>query len=208
MGEIRANPLNCGEYTECVEELVGSPFGKWTNKSCEFYKLFDIETNSCTEPYQATCGKMKFKNFSTLISDITFNILFIFVAVCINGERTSVSGECIYYNLCVNGLFIPQRCPKTQINQNGSPKWDNQMFDEESSQCVDKTKVAIPGKCESYKECIVVNSISPIEKWIESKCGANLHFDKSTNTCVDSSLSTCGKDLFNSNISSSMEYDC
>ena len=39
------------------------------------------------------------------------------------------------------------------------------MFDPIKKECVDKRKVIV-----SYKECIIKESISPIEKWVESYC--------------------------------------
>lgn len=61
-------------------------------------------------------------------------------------------------------LFEPKKCPIKPFDHNGTVKWNNQMFDGESSQSVDKSKVSISGKCQFYKEFIVVSSLSHIEK--------------------------------------------
>ena len=90
-------------------------------------------------------------------------------------------------------MFKPMKCPIKPYDNNGTIYFNNQMFDEESSQCVNKSRVGIFGKCQSYKECIIVSSLSHVEKWVELECEANFHFDKNTNICVDSSLSNCSK---------------
>ena len=117
------------------------------------------------------------------------------VAECISGQKTALSGECMYYNLCVNGLFIAHRCPRK--SSNGSAQWatEHQMFDPSLNECVDKQKVAVAGNCNAYQECRLMSSVSHIDKWVESECagGEHFHFEPQAQKCVDSSISTCGK---------------
>lgn len=71
------------------------------------------------------------------------------------------------------------------------------MFDPYLKKCVEKSKISVPEKCSLYRECKLDESISHIEKWIESDCGSSFHFDPISKTCINSSLSTCGKfDIF------------
>ena len=67
------------------------------------------------------------------------------------------------------------------------------MFDPIKKECVDKRKVVVSDKCNSYKECIINESISPIEKWLESYCPSTLHFDELTQKCIKSKLTNCSK---------------
>ena len=60
------------------------------------------------------------------------------------------------------------------------------MFDFERQECVDKRKIMVPGKCYAYKECIINETVSPFEKWVESYCPSSFHFDESTQKCIKS----------------------
>ena len=67
------------------------------------------------------------------------------------------------------------------------------MFDPKRKECVDKRKVIVPNKCNSYDECIINESVSPIERWVESHCPSSLHFDELTQKCIKSNLTNCSK---------------
>ncbi len=115
---------------------------------------------------------------------------------CNDGDNLALTGECIWYKQCVDGEYKAQfKCPKKEfIHPNGTVSWSNQfMFDPESRKCVEKFKVAVPGECQSYKECLLDDSVSLFEKWTLFKCESGRHFDPDTKKCIDSSLSKCGR---------------
>ena len=105
--------------------------------------------------------------------------------------KISLSGECIYYRLCENHNYVTKKCPKKAINNIAN--WFQQMFDPIRKECVDKRKVTVLDKCNSYNECIINESVSHTEKWVESYCPSSLNFDGLTQKCIESNLTNCSK---------------
>ena len=67
------------------------------------------------------------------------------------------------------------------------------MFDPVSQKCIEKKRLPVYGKCNMFKECVILNRVSPLEKWYETKCEEPLHFDPVTSECIEPSISECGK---------------
>ena len=51
----------------------------------------------------------------------------------------------------------------------------------------------VDGKCQSFKECLFIESVSPFSKWTEFSCGSGQHFDQESQKCIGTEISTCGK---------------
>ena len=102
---------------------------------------------------------------------------------CSNGDRKELKGECVYYSSCIKGKYESVRCSRIL----------DEMFDPDKKQCVKKSKIAIEGECNSFRECIIMEGISHVEKWSTTKCQGSLHFDPISEECIDSNDSTCGK---------------
>lgn len=61
----------CNSYKKCLVIEDVSPFGKWTEKKCEFDdQHFDSNSQQCIDSTASTCGKLKGE---TLTSFIIFN---------------------------------------------------------------------------------------------------------------------------------------
>lgn len=67
------------------------------------------------------------------------------------------------------------------------------MFNPQTNNCTTNMKLTVEDKCHSYRQCVVIDTVSPFLKWNEVACGAGLHFDQERQACVDSVNSTCGK---------------
>jgi len=98
----------------------------------------------------------------------------------------ALKAECEWYNLCLKGVFAPRRCPST-----GSGL--RQMFNPITKNCTENVKLPVEGKCQSFKECLVIESVSPFGKWTEGSCGSGQHFDREGQKCVGQETATCGK---------------
>lgn len=108
-------------------------------------------------------------------------------------EKVPFSGECIWYNQCINGSYKPYRCPrKDQIGFNDTiAHWTSQMFHPELNECVDKARLPVAGKCNAFSECKLGPS-SPYEKWTETVCEpASCRFDPTSQQCI-CSAQPCG----------------
>ena len=115
---------------------------------------------------------------------------------CSHGEKKELYGECVWYSLCKNGVYESTRCSRIL----------DQMFDPEKKECVEKSKIAIKDKCNAYKECVILEGISHVEKWKTEICNGSLHFDPISKKCIDSNDSTCGK--FNNRIIVYLHIKC
>ena len=93
--------------------------------------------------------------------------------------------ECVYYNICKDGYFKAFKCPRKNLQ-------DNLMFDPVAKECVEKRKLSVSGKCNSFKECVLINTVSSTERWTIRKCASLLQFDPINQECVDPNLSKCG----------------
>jgi len=67
------------------------------------------------------------------------------------------------------------------------------MFNPITKNCTDNMKLPVEGKCQSFKECLVIESVSPFGKWTEVSCEHGQHFDQEGQKCVGQETSTCGK---------------
>jgi hypothetical protein len=65
------------------------------------------------------------------------------------------------------------------------------MFNPLTKTCTDNFKLPIDGQCQSYRQCLIIESISPFGKWIVESCGSGKHFDQKSKKCIESS--TCGE---------------
>lgn len=98
----------------------------------------------------------------------------------------SLLGECEWYQLCMSGSFATRRCP---TNGSGIRK----MFNPLTNNCTDSIKLNITNKCNSYKECLVMDQVSPFGKWVETRCESDQqYFDFENQKCMDIKNSTCG----------------
>ncbi len=109
---------------------------------------------------------------------------------CIDKEKTPYFENCVFFKECRNGINSLFKCPRT-YNDDGT--WSNQMFDETTKKCIKKQKLAIPGDCRTYKECIAIGPAFSIEYWREASCPISTNFDPITATCVKTSDSNCCK---------------
>ena len=114
----------------------------------------------------------------------------IFFKECTNGDRRPLQAECEWYQLCSNGKYSAYRCPT-----NG--KGQRQMFNPITNSCTDNVKLLVDGQCQSYKQCLVNESLSPFGKWTEVSCASGQHFDQESQKCIEAEGSTCG-DFFQS----------
>ncbi len=110
----------------------------------------------------------------------------IFLGECINDSMKPLQAECEWYQICLNGIYKAYRCPT-----NG--KGQRLMFNPITNSCKDNEKLPIDGQCQSYKQCLVIDSVSPFGKWTEISCGSDQHFDQVSQKCIDAKISTCGK---------------
>ncbi len=69
----------------------------------------------------------------------------------------------------------------------------NQMFDERTKRCINKQKLAIPGDCKTYKECIAIGPAFNIKNWRESICPISMNFVPVTEACVAKNKYECCK---------------
>ncbi len=97
-----------------------------------------------------------------------------------------LTGECEWHKFCFNGKYTVRRCPTDGTGQ-------RQMFNPTINKCTDKVKMPIDGKCQSYKICLLIESVSMNGKWTELSCGAGQHFDQESQKCINEETSTCGK---------------
>jgi len=65
------------------------------------------------------------------------------------------------------------------------------MYDETTKKCIEKQKLAIPGNCKKYKECITVGQLFNIEYWREASCPISMNFDPVEAKCVAKSEYEC-----------------
>jgi hypothetical protein len=99
-----------------------------------------------------------------------------------------LKAECEWYNLCFKGLLAPKRCPPTGRGQ-------RQAFDPITKNCTENVKLPVDGNCQSFEECLVIETVSPFGKWTEVSCGPGQHFDQGGQKCIGKETSTCGKYL-------------
>ena len=97
-----------------------------------------------------------------------------------------LTAECEWYTLCKNGTYLAYRCPTDKTGQ-------RQMFNPTTNSCTDKVKMPVDGKCQSYKTCLLIESVSPYGKWTELSCESGKHFDQESQKCIEEETSTCGK---------------
>ena len=97
-----------------------------------------------------------------------------------------LTAECEWYKLCSNGTYLARRCPTDRTGQ-------RQMFNPTTNSCTDKVKIPVDGKCQSYKTCLSIETVSPYGKWTELSCESGKHFDQESQKCIEEATSTCGK---------------
>jgi hypothetical protein len=69
------------------------------------------------------------------------------------------------------------------------------MFNPITNSCTNNIKLSIHGKCQSFNQCLFIESVSPFSKWTEFSCGSGQHFDQESQKCIGTEISTCGKQL-------------
>ena len=106
---------------------------------------------------------------------------------CNAGDKRELLNECEWYQLCIQeGFYKYKRCP--QFSSVGG-----QMFNPLTNNCSDIIKLAVENDCNAYRECLLIETVSPFRKWTETRCeSANQHFDQQRQKCIDSKDSTCG----------------
>jgi hypothetical protein len=97
---------------------------------------------------------------------------------CQNGDTQPLAGECEWYRICLNGKYGARRCPTNGVGL-------RQMFNPIASKCTDRVALSIKNKCQSYKECLVIDTVSPFGKWAEKICPYGLHFDQESQQCIE-----------------------
>ncbi len=103
-----------------------------------------------------------------------------------HGDMQPLTAECEWFKLCLSGKFAAKRCPTDGTGQ-------RQMFNPITNSCTDKVKIPVDGKCQSFKECSVIESVSPFGKWTELSCGHGQHFDQDSQKCIGEETLSCGK---------------
>ena len=78
------------------------------------------------------------------------------------------------------------RCPTYGTSQ-------RQMFNPIIGYCTENKKLPLDGQCQLYRQCLVVESVSPFGKWQTVSCESGQHFDQEFQNCIPSNISTCGK---------------
>ena len=101
---------------------------------------------------------------------------------CQDGARRALDGECEWYQLCVAGQYSPRRCPST------AP-----MFNPRSGTCAANSALGVDGQCHLYRQCLLVETVSPFGKWREASCASGQHFDQEVQKCIAAEISTCGE---------------
>jgi len=121
--------------------------------------------------------------------EMILKVIFAIVLICLSAdleEKRPLQGECEWYQLCQNGRFVATRCPTY-----GTGK--RQMFNLITGNCAENKKLPIDGQCQLYRQCLVVESVSPFGKWYTVSCESGQHFDQEIQNCIPSNISTCGK---------------
>ena len=104
---------------------------------------------------------------------------------CNNGDRQPLQAECEWYRLCVDGKYLSRKCASLGSAQ-------QQMFNPFTNNCTDNLKLTVVGQCQMYRQCLVIDSVSPFGKWIDFSCGLGQHFDQESQKCIESEISSCG----------------
>lgn len=128
---------------------------------------------------------------TSLFAIISLNVILTVSQECQNGDKLPLLAECEWYQLCLNGKFAARRCPTNGLGI-------RQVFDPQTNTCSNNVKVPIQNTCHSYKQCLVISSVSPFGKWTEFKCENGQHFDSTSQQCIDASHSTCGNIVIHS----------
>ena len=97
-----------------------------------------------------------------------------------------LTAECEWYQLCSEGKYLARRCPIFGTNP-------RQIFNPLKNNCTDNVKLPIVGQCQSYKQCLVIETVSPFGKWTEVQCGSGKYFEQESQKCIVAEISTCGK---------------
>jgi len=103
-----------------------------------------------------------------------------------DGDMRPLTGECEWYMLCSKEKYTARKCPTDRTGK-------RQMFNPITKSCTDKVKLPVDGKCQSFKECLFIESVSMNGKWTELFCGPDQHFDQESQKCIEEETSTCGK---------------
>ena len=109
-----------------------------------------------------------------------------------NNDMRPLRDECEWYQLCRDGRYVSLRCP---TDGSGMRK----MFNPLTKNCTSNMKLTIDDKCHSYRQCVVIDIVSPFLKWTEVACGADQQFDQERQECVVSDNTPCCK-LLNLNL--------
>ena len=95
-------------------------------------------------------------------------------------NKQHLYGPCDWYWTCQNGSAVAERCH------------DKQMFDPVTSSCRELIKLAVPNKCDSFKECVDLSKGSEFAIWRETQCPFETrHFDFESQSCVNETESNC-----------------
>jgi len=109
----------------------------------------------------------------------------LFFQECMEGDSRPLTGDCDWYKLCLNGEYTARKCPMSI--------WQKQLYNPATKNCTDDVRLSVDGKCQSYKTCLLIESVSMNRKWTEVSCGAGKHFDQKSQKCIDAEASICGE---------------
>jgi hypothetical protein len=191
-GQVEAVPGDCQKYKVCEVTAIGSVFGVWREYACPEGFHFEPASRACLEAREADCNRKPLLRQHTPVHWL-FDQCFIFqyLVKCTDKERLTVE-NCVFFKECSNGTYSLFKCPRA-YNPDGT--WSNQMFDATTKKCVDKRKIAVPGDCQAYKECVSIGPAFNIEYWRKASCPTSTHFNPSTLTCVLGNEANCCKFL-------------
>lgn len=116
---------------------------------------------------------------------VTEGFLFNNADECKSGDMRPLLAECEWYQFCLDGVYVPKRCPIDWLGY-------RTMFNPQVNNCTEKMMLSVEGKCQSYEQCIVLDSVSPFGKWSENACQSDQHFEFKSQRCINSIDSTCG----------------
>jgi hypothetical protein len=207
-GQVEAIPGDCQKYKICELTAIGSVFGVWREYTCPKGFHFETASRTCLKANQQECNrKPLLRQHTPAHCHLNRRFLIKYLEKCTDKERLPVE-NCVFFKECSNGTYSLFKCPRA-YNPDGTRS--NQMFDATTKKCVDKQKIAVPGECQAYKECVPIGPAYSIEYWREASCPTSTHFNPSTATCVMSSESDCCKfleKLRTKNNNTLLEKDC
>jgi len=164
----------------------------WREYTCPDGFHFEPASRACLEAIGQDCNRRPLLRQHRNVRYSFYQCFLVqFLDKCTDKERLPVE-NCVFFKECSNGTYSLFKCPRA-YNPNGT--WSNQMFDATTKKCVDKQKIAVPGDCQAYKECVSIGPAFSIEYWRKASCPTSTHFSPSTASCVMSNESNCCKFL-------------